>query len=137
MVEGVFSNADLQITKQRRKQFYVIDDYKNPDGSVKRSRLHIKSVVVVSVLDPVPVNLTSTASLLAETTTTIVPANPSTLVSLLIILLLLTLHMFQQPPLLLSPLHLFQQPLLSQPIVLLFFSYTLTNYYHYRPFRSS
>ena len=57
MFEGVVINVDLQITKRRRKQFYVIADYKNPDGSVKRARLQIKSVVAVPVLVPVPGNL--------------------------------------------------------------------------------
>ena len=50
MVEGVVINVDLQITKQRRKQLYVIDDYTNPDGSVNRARLQIKSMVSVPVL---------------------------------------------------------------------------------------
>ena len=77
MVEGVVINVDLKITKQRRKQFYVISDYKNPDGSVNRARLPINSVVVGPVLVPVPVNLPSTAPLLTATTTTIVPANTS------------------------------------------------------------
>ena len=36
MFEGVVINVDLQITKKRRKQFYVIADNKNPDGSIKR-----------------------------------------------------------------------------------------------------
>ena len=78
MVEGVVINVDLQITKQRRKQLYVIGDYKNPDGSVKKSRLHINSVVAGPVLVPVSNNLTATSPLLTATTTTIVPANPST-----------------------------------------------------------
>ena len=38
MVEGVVVNVDQQITKQRQKQFYVIDDYKNLYVIVKRSR---------------------------------------------------------------------------------------------------
>ena len=41
MVEGVVIHVDLQITKQRRKQLYVITNYKNPDGSIKRDWLHI------------------------------------------------------------------------------------------------
>ena len=77
MVEGVVVNIDQQITKQRRKQFYVISDYKNTDGSFKRARLHIKSVVSGPVLVPVPVNLPSTATLLAATTTPIIPTNTS------------------------------------------------------------
>ena len=79
IVGGVVINVYLQITKQRRKQFYVIDDYKKPDGSVKRVRLHIKSVVAVPVLVPVPVNIPATEPLLTDTTTTIVPSNPSTI----------------------------------------------------------
>ena len=54
MVEGVVVNVDEQITKQRRKQFYVIADKKN-DGSFKRSRLYIKYLVAGPVLVPVPV----------------------------------------------------------------------------------
>ena len=77
MVEGVVINVNLQITKQRRKQFYVIADYKNPGGSVKRARLNIKSVVSGSVI--FPGNLPATVPILAATTTTIVPANPSTI----------------------------------------------------------
>ena len=50
MVEGVVINVDLQITKQRRKQLYVIDDYTNPDGSGNKARLQIKSMVSVPVL---------------------------------------------------------------------------------------
>ena len=42
MFEGDVINVDLQITKQRRKKFYFIADYKNTNGSVKRDRLHIK-----------------------------------------------------------------------------------------------
>ena len=61
-----------------RKQLYVIADYKNPDGSVNRVRLHIKSVVAVPVLVPVPVNLRDAATLFTVTNTTIFPANPST-----------------------------------------------------------
>ena len=77
-VEGFVVNVDQQITKQRRKKFYVIADYKNSGGSVKRARVHIKSVVAEPVLVPVIVNLPSTAPLLTTTTTTIVPANTST-----------------------------------------------------------
>ena len=77
MVEGVVINVDLQITKKRRKQLYVIDDKKNPDVSVKRSRLHIEYVFAGTVLVPVHVNLQDTAHILTSTTTTIVPANPS------------------------------------------------------------
>ena len=40
-VEGVVVNFYQKITKQRWKQFYVIADHKNPDGSFKRARLHI------------------------------------------------------------------------------------------------
>ena len=57
MVEGVVDNVDQKITKQRRKKFYVITDYKKPDGSVKRSRLHIKYVVAGPVIFPVLVHL--------------------------------------------------------------------------------
>ena len=79
MVEGVIVvNVDQQITKQRRNQFYVIADYKNPDGRVKRDRLHINSVVEGPVLVPVSVNLPATAPLVTATTTTIIPANIST-----------------------------------------------------------
>ena len=78
MVQGVVINVFLQITKQKRKQLYVIDDYKKPDGIVNRSRIHIKSVVAGPVLVPFPVNLTATAPLLKATTTTIVPENLST-----------------------------------------------------------
>ena len=78
MVEGVVINVDLQITNQRRKQLYVIADYKNPDGSVKRSRVHIKSLVARPVIVPVPFNIPATAPLLTATTTNIVPTNPST-----------------------------------------------------------
>ena len=77
MVEWVAFNADQHITKQRRKQFYVVADKKNPDGSVKRARIHIKFVVAGQVLVPFPVNPPSTAPLLTATTTNIVPANPS------------------------------------------------------------
>ena len=77
MVEGFFY-VDQQITKQRRKQFYIISDYKTPDGSVNRARLHTKYVVAGPVLVPVPVNIPVTAPLLTETKTTIFPANPST-----------------------------------------------------------
>ena len=50
MLERVVMNVDVKITNKRRKQFYVIADYKNPDGSVNRVRLHIKSVVAGTVL---------------------------------------------------------------------------------------
>ena len=78
MVEGVVNNVETKITKQRRKQFYVILDYKNRDGSVKRTRLNIKSVVTGPFLVLVTVNIPATAPLLTAITTTIVPANPST-----------------------------------------------------------
>ena len=80
MVEEVVVNVDLKITKERRKQFYVIAKYKNPDGSIKRARLYIKSVVPgpAPVPVPVPVNLPDTAPLLTATTTTKIPAKPST-----------------------------------------------------------
>ena len=78
IVEGVVINVDLQIINQRRKQLYVIDDYKKSDGSDKRARLHINYVVAGPVLVPVPVNLPAIAPLLTSTKTTIVPANPST-----------------------------------------------------------
>ena len=78
IVEGVVVNVNQQITKQRRKTLYVIADYKNPDGSVKRYILHIKSVVSGPVLVSVPVNLLSTAPLLTSTKTTIFPDYPST-----------------------------------------------------------
>ena len=78
MVEGFVVNVDQQITKQRWKQFYVIADYKNPDGIFKRARLHIKSVVAGPVLVLVPVNLPATALILTATTTTIIPADPPT-----------------------------------------------------------
>ena len=42
MVEGVVINVDLQITNLMRNKFYIIADYKNTNGSVKRDRLHIK-----------------------------------------------------------------------------------------------
>ena len=45
MFEGFVVNVELQITKKGWKQSYVISDYKNPDGSVKRARLHIKYLV--------------------------------------------------------------------------------------------
>ena len=64
MVADFFINVDLQITKQRRKKIYVIAVYKNQDRSVKRARLHIKSVVVGQVIVPVPVNIPATAPLL-------------------------------------------------------------------------
>ena len=41
MVEGVVVNVDQQMNKKRRKKFYVISDYKKPDESAKRDRLHI------------------------------------------------------------------------------------------------
>ena len=78
MVEMVVINVYLQITKKRRKKFYVISDYKNPDESFNRARLHIKSLVAVPFLVPVPVNLPATAPILTSTKTNIVPANPST-----------------------------------------------------------
>ena len=78
IVEGVVVNVDQKITKQRGKQLYVISDFKNPNGSVKRARLHIKYVVAGPVLVPVPGNLPDTATLLKATTTTIVPGNTST-----------------------------------------------------------
>ena len=78
MVEGVVNNVETKIAKQSRKQFYVIADYKNRDGSVKRIRLHIRSVVTGPVLFLVPDNIPATAPLLTAITTTIVPANPST-----------------------------------------------------------
>ena len=78
MVEGVVANVDQQITKQRRKQLYVISYYKTPDGSVNRYSIHIKSVVSGPVLVPVPVNLPATAPILTVTTTTIIPDIPST-----------------------------------------------------------
>ena len=74
MFEGVVVNVDRKITKQSRNQFYVISDYKNTDGSVKSSRLHIKFVVAGPVLVPVPVNLPSIEPLVIATTTNIVPA---------------------------------------------------------------
>ena len=77
MVKGVVVNVDQQITKQRRKRLYDIADYKNPDGSFKRSRLYIKSVVEVPFLVPVPVNLPDTTPLVTATKTTIVPFNAS------------------------------------------------------------
>ena len=77
-VEGVVISVDLQITKQRRDQFYVIADYKNPDGIFKRTRLNSKSVVAGPFLVPVPFNLPSTANLLTATTTNTVPVTPST-----------------------------------------------------------
>ena len=118
MVEGFVVNLDQQITNQRWKQFYVIADYKNPDGIFKRARLHIHSVVAGPVLVTVPLNIPATAPLLTATkllsSLTILP-----LVSLPIILLMLTLFLFQQPPPLMSPLHFFQQTLLPLTIVLL------------------
>ena len=78
IAEGVVVAVDQQINKQRRNKCYVISDYKNPDGSVKSVRLHIKSVVAGPVLVPVPVNLPAIASLLTATTTIIIPFNPST-----------------------------------------------------------
>ena len=79
MVEGVVVNADQQTNNQRQKQLYIIYDHKNPDGIVKRARIHIKYVVAVPVLVPVPVNLPYNTPLLTETTTTIAPVNPSTI----------------------------------------------------------
>ena len=80
MVEGVVINVDRQITKKSRKQFYVIAEYKIPDGSVKSYMIHINSVVAGPVIVPVPVsvNLPATAPIFTATKTTIVPANPST-----------------------------------------------------------
>ena len=78
MVEGVAVNVEQNITKKRRNQFYIIADYKNPDGSVKCSRLHLKYVVVGPVIVTVPVNLPSTAPLFTVTTTNIVISNTST-----------------------------------------------------------
>ena len=78
IAEGVVVAVDQQINKQRRNKCYVISDYKNPDGSVNRSRLHIKSMVAGPVLVPVLVNLPATAPLLTETITTSAPANPFT-----------------------------------------------------------
>ena len=75
MSEGAVVNLDQQITEKRRNQFYVIADYKNTDGSVKRARLHIKYVVAGPVLVPVPVNLPETATILIATTTTSITAN--------------------------------------------------------------
>ena len=75
MVEGVVVNVGQQITKQRRKQFYVISDYKNTDGSVNMEMLHIKSMVVGPVLVPVPVSLPATAPLLKAKTNNILLAN--------------------------------------------------------------
>ena len=63
MVEGFVVNLDQQITNQRWNQFYVIADHKNSDGIVKRARLHIKSVVAVSVIVPVLVNIPAISSL--------------------------------------------------------------------------
>ena len=37
MFEGVVINVDLKITKQRRKQLYIISDYKTPDMESRRS----------------------------------------------------------------------------------------------------
>ena len=51
-VEGFVVDVDQKISKQRRKQFYVIADYKNPDESVNRARLYIKSLVAGPVLVP-------------------------------------------------------------------------------------
>ena len=79
MVEEVVVNVEQKITKQRRKKLYVISDYKNPDGSVKMAKLHIKSVIEGPVLVPVPVNIPATAPLLTATKTTSAPANPSTI----------------------------------------------------------
>ena len=78
IVEGVVINVDLQIINQRRKQLYVISDYKNPDVSVKRARLNIKAVVAGTVLVPVLFNFPNTAPLLTEKDITFFPANPST-----------------------------------------------------------
>ena len=78
MVEEVVINVYLKIIKQRRKKLYVISDYKNPDVSVKFSRLNIKSVVAGPVLAPVPFNIPDTAPLLTATAITFVPVNPST-----------------------------------------------------------
>ena len=61
MVEGVVVRADQQITKQRRKQFYAISGYKNPDVGIKRARLTINYVFSVTVIVPVPVNIPATA----------------------------------------------------------------------------
>ena len=76
MVEGVFVNVDLKITKQRWKQLYVIVDHKNSDGIFKRFMLHIKSVLAEPFPTPVPVNLPATAPLFTATTTTGIPSNP-------------------------------------------------------------
>ena len=78
MVEGVVNNVETKIAKQSRKQFYVIADYKNRDGSVKSTRLHNRSVVTGPFMVRVTVNIPATAPLLTAITTTMVPANPST-----------------------------------------------------------
>ena len=78
MVEGVVVNFDQNISKQRRKQLYVISDNKNPDGSIKRVRLYINSVVSGPFIYPIPVNLPASAFLQTVTTTTNIPDNPST-----------------------------------------------------------
>ena len=75
--EGVVVNVDQTITNQSRKKLYFIADNKNPDGSFKRYRIYIRSVVAVPVLVLVPVNLPDTAPMLTVTTTTIFPANTS------------------------------------------------------------
>ena len=119
MVEGVVINVDLKITKQRQKQFYVIADYKKPDGSVKRARLHIRSVVAGPVLVPVPFNIPATAHILTATTTTIalentsisVPADHCTTVEPAPVTTTTTTTVATT---------FLQQPLLSLPIVLLF-----------------
>ena len=67
-----------KLLRKGRKQFYVSANYKKPNGSVKRDRLHIKFVVVGPVLVTVTVNLPATAPLFTSATTTIVPENPST-----------------------------------------------------------
>ena len=77
IVEGVVGNVNQYNTKQRWKQFYVIADYKNHDGSVNRSTLHIMSAVAVPFLVPVTVNLPYTAPPFTATTTTTIPSNPS------------------------------------------------------------
>ena len=66
-VEGVVVNVYQKNTKQRWKQFYVIADKKNPDGSFKRARLPLESVVTVPVIVPVPVNIPATVTLLTAT----------------------------------------------------------------------
>ena len=122
-VEGVVVNVDQQINKQRRNQFYVIADYKNPDGSVKMARLHIKSVVAGPVIVTVPVNIPATTPLFTVTTTTIVPANTSTSVPADHSTPVDSTPVDPAPvpttTLLLSPLHFFQQPPLSLSIALI------------------